>query len=225
MKKILINSIKFLFFLAFFASSNQLIAQKSFEFAAPLPIEGVKSNTVNPLFFGTYESKGGARLNYEFNENGVFVNTINIQALSKETLRESSTYFIRNEHVFGVTEDSIPYVYQDGNYYFGVRNSIQVIGESSENILHELGKSTYILNYKSTNGYTPTRIEFKQGELFIADFDYDNEGKIFSKIKEQLSVDLPGSQLSYILLKPTLKEWQKISLKGLFPASQTYKKL
>lgn len=225
MKKYRINSKKNFLILAFFALNTLLFAQKSFEFVKALPIEGVAIKSINPLYFGTYESSKGSHLNYEFNEKGITINTVNIQAISRETLRESATYFVRNEHLFGVTEDSIPYVFQDDNYYFGVRNSIQIIGDSAENILHEFGKGRYILNYRSANGYTPTLIEFKQGELFISDFDYDSEGKLFKKIKEQLIIELPENEGRDILLNPTEKEWLKISLKELFPSSQLYKKL
>ena len=148
-------------FLTFWCIQLSLFSQKSYEFSLPVPVETAPVYSVETTYFGTYISTKGPQLSYELNEKGLFIHTINIQAISKETLRENSKYSIRNEHIFGVVEDSIPYVFQDDNYYFGVRNAVQLAGVESSNKLVPNGPGSYVLNFKTDNGYTPALLELK----------------------------------------------------------------
>lgn len=206
-------------FFVFYIFSTPVFGQVSYEFGNSLPVEGQSINSVNPVYFGVYKSDKGPQIRYEFNEKGIFIQSINIQAISKETIREDSKYEVRNEHIFGVTEDSIPCVLQDDNYYFGVRNLIQLTGNESENKLIENGAGSYILNFKTDYGYTPALLEFKNNQLHFSYFDYDEEGKLFKKIKAQQIVE---TQHNVIVLEPTLREWQKISKKELFGSVQIF---
>lgn len=223
MKKYLINlSFSSLFFI-FWCSVSTVFSQISYEFGATLPIDAIAVNTTSANFFGIYEAES-PQLRYEINEKGIFIHTINIQAISKETLRENSKYEVRNEHIFGVTEDSIPYVFQDDQYYFGVRNIVQLAGADNSNKLLPNGDGSYILNFKTDYGYTPALIEFRNNQLNISYFDYDSEGKIFKKIKEKQTIEPKENNLTTIVLLPTLREWEKISEKELFGTVQVFPK-
>jgi hypothetical protein len=224
MKKYLLLPSIFGLFFVFFTTSFSSFSQNSYEFGLPLPIETIAVLTVSPSNYGIYESPNGPQLSYEFTDKGMFIHTINIQAISRETIRESSQYSVRNEHIFGVTEDSIPCVLQDDNYYFGVRNKVQVAGEGNANQLLPNGVGSYVLNFKTDSGYIPTLLEFKTNQLWISHFDYDEEGKLFKKIKEQQVITGNSNGLTNIILLPTLKEWQKISKKELFGEIQIFNK-
>lgn len=224
MKKYRFELAFFKLFFVFLISASSVFSQKSYEFGVTLPVESVSVTTTDPVYFGIYQSSKGPQLSYEVNEKGIFIHTINIQAISRETIREDSRYEVRNEHIFGVTEDSIPCVFQDDNYYFGVRNSVQLAGSESENKLIPNGTGTYILNFKSDNGYTPALVEFRNNQLNISHFDYDEEGKLFKKVKDQQTVESRESNLTTIILLPTLREWQKISKKELFGEANVFHK-
>lgn len=219
---ILIKNMKLI--ISFFVSFcfTALYAQKSYEFKEALPISGSLIVAVDARYFGTYEGET-TQLMYIVSDSGIVINTINIQAISKETVRETGQYFVRNEHIFGVTKDSIPCVLQDDNYYFGVRNSVQLIGKGSENILMNDSPGTYFLNFKTEHGYTPALLRFENQQLKISYFDYDEESKIFKKIKEKQVLSNQDNSLTTIVLEPTIKEWQKLAKKELFGVPTVFK--
>lgn len=221
MKKVPIHlSVVKLFFI-FFIFYSSSFSQISYEFGVLIPTEKTPLHTTEPTYFGLYETEN-PQLKYEINEKGIFIQTINIQSISKETIRETGKYEVRNEHIFGVSEDSIPCIFQDDNYYFGVRNTVQLIGNNSENKLIPMGTGSYILNFKTENGYTPTLMEFRNNQLNISHFDYDSESKFFKKIKDKQTIQL--NDLTTIVLRPTLREWEKISGKELFGEVQSFKR-
>lgn len=223
MKKYLFNSTGVKLFFIFWFTISSAFSQTSYEFGVLLPVEGTAVNTTEPAYFGLYDGES-AQLKYEVNEKGIFIHTINIQAISKETVRETGKYEVRNEHIFGVTEDSIPCVLQDDSYYFGVRNTVQLTGAGSENKLLPNGAGSYLLNFRTENGYTPALIEFRNNQLNISYFDYDSEGKLFKKIKEKQTVEPKENNLTTIVLLPTAREWQKVSKKELFGAANVFQK-
>lgn len=208
-----------------FCFTFQLDAQNSYEFSALLPVDGVEINSIDNLFYGEYKSDNG-QLSYEFNSDGIFIHTINIQVLTQETIRENSQYYVRNEHVFGVSDDSIPYVFQDDKYFFGIKSTIQLVGMNSVNKLLKLNSNSFIVNYKTDYGFTPSLFEFRNNQLNISHFDYDFEGDVFKKIKDKEMVDSKDSTtMKTILLKPTQKEWQKLMSKELFGESNVFQKV
>lgn len=216
-------SVAKLFFI-FCISSFHSFSQISYEFGVLIPVETIPVNATEPIYFGLYETEN-PQLKYEINETGIFIQTINIQSISKETIRETGKYEVRNEHIFGVSEDSIPCIFQNDNYYFGVRNTVQLIGNNSENKLIPTGKGSYILNFKTENGYTPTFVEFRNNQLNISHFDYDSEGKLFRKIKDKQMIQSQNNSLTTIVLRPTLREWEKIFGKELFGEIQSFEKI
>lgn len=222
MKKYLSKYTLIKLFFVFYFFSLSTFAQNSYEFGVTLPVEAPDIFTVDSKFYGLYESEKGPQITYEITDKGIFIKTINIQAISKETMRESSQYFVRNEHIFGVTEDSIPYVFEDEKYYFGVRNTVQLIGKDTENKLTDLNQWSYILNFKTEDGYIPSLLEFNGNHLLISSFDYDEEGKVFKKVQEQQKRERQDNNLTVIVLIPTVKEWQKLSKKEIFGTQRVF---
>lgn len=149
---------------------------------------------------------------FEFTEAGIFTLTTVVHSISRETLRESSQYSIRNGYIFGVREnDSIPCVEENDRYYFGIRQRDTIIGSNSKNILRKIDASNYLINFNENGTFTPCLITFEGKTLIIRYFDYDNKSKPFEKFKAKTTKDSDGIQ--YITLNPSLKEWEKIGLK------------
>ena len=187
-----------------------LFAQISYDFASPIPPNGKSVITFNPSSFGVYTNKNSP-LSYEINEEGIFIVSVNINSISRQTIRESSNYTVRNNHIFGVlgNEDSIPCILDGENYYFGVKNRVQIIGGSAKNRLVEIEAGQYVLNYEENGKYVPAFISIVGNNLTINQFDYESDTKTFKKIKSFTSY---SEGLEYITLNPTMEEWQKLKL-------------
>jgi hypothetical protein len=82
----------------------------SYEFKSAVPPEGELVLTVDPTFYGTYRNEQtGTEI--VINDKGITMVTIIVSFITKEQVRESSKYDVRNGYLFGVKEnDSIPCV-------------------------------------------------------------------------------------------------------------------
>lgn len=184
-------------------------SQVSYDFTNPLPPEGKILKTVSKSQFGIYSSNN-VDIDYEFNKEGIYALSIIYNSISRETIRESSKYHVKDGYLFGVTlDDSIPCELQGEYYHFGVKFKEQIIGEQSKNILIKIKESTYALNFEENGHYTPSLIQFKGKELSIQHFTYEDSTSVFNEIA--LKTEVPSSQMTYITLEPTLTEWNAIS--------------
>lgn len=193
-------------------------AQVSYDFGVTLPPNGEQAQVVSNVYFGTY-SNPDSPLKYEFSEEGIFILSININSISRKTIRESSQYEVRNNHIFGVSEDSIPCVLEGENYYFGIRHREQIAGQGSVNKLIRIAPNEYILNYEENGTYIPTLISFSAAGLSVRQFDYESETKAFRKIKERTS---SVKAIEFITLYPTTEEWAKLKLEDIFGPPVVY---
>lgn len=199
------------------------LTQQSFEFSKPVPTESDTIQHIHRAFYGVYQSEQGAQIKYDFSDSGVYILTIAIQSISVKTLKESPKYKVRNGYLFGVDEDSIPCIQKDDNYFFGIRNTKQIIGDDTENILTYIDDSTYMLNFKTSQGYVPSLFEFQNNQLFISQFDYDSDGKILKSIKNRTELKHENN-LTTTLLTPNNRKWQKVFRKGVFNFKATFNK-
>ena len=200
------NFLPSLFFLLF---SYLSIGQVSYDFAQALPPEAMNVQHVDKPYRAIYTNENNQ---FEFTEAGIFTLTTVVHSISRETLRESSQYAVRNGYIFGVREnDSIPCVEENDRYYFGVRQRDTLIGINSKNILRKIDAMNYILNFSENGTYTPCLITFDGKTLKLRYFNYDDKSKPFEKFKSKTLNESDGIQ--YITLNPTLKEWEKIGIK------------
>lgn len=181
-------------------------AQISYDFGTAVPPQGKEVPAVATHLYGVY-SNGDSPLKYEFNQEGIFIISININSISRKTIRESSKYEVRNNWIFGITEDSLPCVLEGENYYFGVRNRQQIAGPGSTNKLVQLTGMTYVLNYVENGKYTPAYLSFAGNGVSIRQFDYSSDTKAFKKIKQRTS---EVKAIEFVTLYPTLEEWSKL---------------
>ncbi len=215
MKKIAFIFILFLTF-SFFS-------QKSYTFLKPMPAGATAVKTVSENWFGTYDHEDFP-IDFEFSSDGVIAVSTIFNTLSRETVRESSQYVVRNGYIFGVVpNDSLPCQLDGDTYVFGIRTRQELVGSGSSNRLMKVNESTYILNFFDQNSYTPCLISFSGKNMQIRYFDYAMDTKIFNKIKIQQTTVSDAFQ--NILLDPTPEEWAKIPQDNYLGKALVYKKL
>ena len=202
---------KYLFLFCFF-SVFSVSAQISYDFAQAIPPSGTKVFSVSQNYFGTY-AHSTSPVKYEVSKEGIFIISTNITSISRETIRESSKYMVRNNHIFGVhAEDSIPCVLEGDNYYFGVKSRDQVAGGNSKNILMQQSVNEYVINFYENGHYVPMFLTFTAQGMSRVQFDYDSDTKAFRKIDDRTSVQ---KDIEFVTLNPTAEEWEKIKWKEL----------
>lgn len=191
----------------------QLMSQISYDFAIPLPPSGQETQHVAPPYFGVYSSDQ-ADMDYEFNQQGIFAVSLIFSSISRETIRESSTYRVSNGWLHGVkANDSIPCELQGEFYHFAIKQKEQLVGaEESEHVLMKISDRTYILNFEENGVYTPSILEFKGTELHIRHFNYSDD-TTFPMIAEQL--EHASNEIRSITLRPTKEEWEKLPVESI----------
>jgi hypothetical protein len=188
-------------FFCFFSLVGQI---NSFEFKSVLPPGGTLVNQVDQNYFGRYAAEDDW-LRYRIDATGIYIETITHLSISRETIRETSTYDVRNGYIFGVIEgDSLRCILQDGKYYFGIINETQIAGSGSHNRLTRQRSGEYILNFFEDQTYTPSRLKFTGQQLEIAHFDYEDGTSVFDEIRQREITD------NKIILDPTLQDWQAV---------------
>ena len=103
-------------------SACYVFTQDSFDFSEPLPVGEKTIIAVSNSFLGKYEASNGESF-YEFTPEGVWIISTIYSSISRETIRESTKYTVRNGYIFGVViGDSLPCELEGESYYFGMRN-------------------------------------------------------------------------------------------------------
>ena len=209
-------------FIASLLVSFLSFGQQSYYFSAPVPSEQDITDSVDKNLFGEYSSEIATRV-YEVSTEGIYIITTSISSISRELVRESSQYDVRNNMLYGLLDkDSVPCVLKGELYYFGVRNRDVLIGATSQNKLTRLGANEYIINYHEDGLYVPSKISFLGNTLTIEELSYENDTKIFNRISSKETV--PNDYFELIVLSPTVDEFAKLMKKGVFSGSQTFKR-
>jgi hypothetical protein len=213
-------SMRHALFLLSFSTIFQSFGQISYDFSDPLPIDEKSVTSVSSSNFGTYISENN-ETKYIFDSKGIWIETTIFSSISKETIRESSRYVVRNGFIFGVvTNDSLPCVLDNERYHFGLKNKEQVAGGNSLNSIKKLNSSSYILNYFENGGYIPSLFSFTGKNLTIQHFDYETGTNQFSTIIIQSSKKIDG--MNYITLSPSKDEWKELDKVKLFGSKNIY---
>lgn len=206
-----------LLFISFFG-----VSQVSYDFSEALPPKGNTVSTVSNSLFGQYQSDNKETF-YEFKEDGVWIISTLISSISRETIRESSKYTVKNGYIFGVVEnDSLPCELEGERYYFGMRNKEQIIGGNSKNILKKIDQSTYVINFYENGGYTPSLFTFTSKSLSVQHFDYETGTTLFESIEKKSNKMV--EKMNYITLTPTENEFSKIGFSSILGGKTIYLK-
>ncbi len=186
------------------------IGQKSYYFSEPLPSDQTAQSVVNEKWHGKYAVNNGKNI-LEVNPDGIFMVSTTISSISREEIRESTKYDVRNNYIFGVVlNDSLPCVLEDDRYFFGVRNRDVIIGPGSKNELRPSGRvaNEFILNTYENGYYLPSIIRFETKNISTVQLDYDYETTVFDFIVEKKSVQ--GQNIELVVLKPTIREFNTL---------------
>jgi len=194
-------------FLTFFS-----IGQKSYYFSDPLPSSEDKVTNVDSKYFGLYKSDEAAR-SYQISEEGIFIISTSISSVSREMIRESSTYRVHNNYIFGVEGE---------RYYFGIQNKDVLVSTSSKSQLAKISAGRYILNHAEDGLFTPSLLYFEGNKLILEEFNYDFETTVFDNIQNQKVT--PSEHFDIVILSPTKDEFNALMGNSIFSESFTFKK-
>lgn len=201
-------------FFRFFAFS-----QFSYSFMSPLPPESERHQAVDQQYFGIYEADSSGIV-YEFNAAGVFTRSLSVIPISRSLVRETSTYRVSGDYIYGLKEnDSLPFVLEGENYFVGIPRRDTIVGINSKNELRKVANGAYILNFYENETYIPCLLKFNSGKLSLHFFDYMDE-QAFKTIRSQQSKK--EEDLTYVYLLPTLKEWKKMDSSFIFGKPSVY---
>lgn len=195
------------------------IGQKSYYFSEPVPSIENRVENISSNYFGTYQSSNGRT--YEISNDGIFIISTSVSSISRETIRESSTYTVRNGFIHGVIlNDSIPCVLEGERYYFGIKNKDVLVGPSSDNVLTKSSATLYYINTFENGQYIPTKIEFVKKSLIVSHFDYETDSNPFDFVTSQKKIETPHHEL--IVLSPTMEEFSQMKASIIFPETKEY---
>jgi len=204
-------------------SQLSALSQVSYDFAIPLPPSGQEVQGIAQPYYGIYSSDQ-TDMDYEFNAKGIFAVSLIFSSISRETIRESSTYRVSNGWLHGVkANDSIPCELQGEYYHFAIKQKEQLIGsDETEHVLMKISDRTYILNFEENGSYTPSIFEFKGTELHIRHFTYEDQ-TTFPMIAEQL--EHANKDIKSITLRPTKEEWEKLPIESITGQRMIFNKM
>lgn len=206
--------IRLIFFVYSSLLTSALFAQYSYEFKQPVPPEGEVVQTVDPVFFGEYINQTTGT-KFVLNTDGISIVTIINSFITKEQVRESSKYEVRNGFLFGVVEnDSVPCILEDDKYFFGIKQKITLNDGKNKAIIKKINSQTYVLNFIETKGYSPSKIQFRNNQLIINHFTYPTDTNIFDEIKRKEQIK--GENYTFVLLNPDQQEWNHLDKAIIF---------
>ncbi|MGB1517763.1 MAG: hypothetical protein ACPG8K_01555 [Crocinitomicaceae bacterium] len=198
-------------------------AQQSIIFKNPLPTREGKVLTVDRSNYGTFKTSD-EMINYIFDDKGVSVYSTTISSISKEMIREMAKYDVRNGYLFGIIEDdSIPCVFEDDRYYFGLRTEQTIVGEDTRSQLTKISRNEYLLNSWVDGNFVPTHIRFNANGCEFSYFDYGEDDLFFNEIRKKQI--LHGEYFQVLILDPDQKETTKLLKEKIFSETQKLTKI
>lgn len=208
--------------LVFLVFTRIFFAQDSYEFKEAMPPNAESILIFNYTCFGIYESEEtGTQIIVD--ANGISMLTVIHSYITRDQVRESSKYQIRNGYLFGVIEgDSVPYIEDEKRFYFGIRTKTILGDEKNKVIFKKINESSYIMNFPESKGYSPSLISFEKNSLSIRHFDYPSDGLIFKYIKNSENYTFGG--MNHVSLDPSEKEFEKLNQKVIFGKEIVYLK-
>lgn len=199
-----------------------IFAQQSYEFKAALPPNADVLKTVAESHFGSYVNAETGTV-FEFSEEGVAMIAIINSYITKEQVRETSRFQVRNNYLFGVVEgDSLPCIFEDDKYFFGMKQKTMLNDAAHKGVLKKMSAATYVINFYEGSGFTPSLITFAGNSIRLSHFDYVSETDIFDAIVSKEMIKASGYTTQ--LLQPTQKEWETISKLQMFGKETVFTK-
>jgi hypothetical protein len=218
---LLMRKLILLFFLVAINLSYQ--AQVSYVFKLPMPPNNERVSSVSSSYYGQYKNEETGTI-FLFDSQGVSIISIIYSYITKEQVRESSKYQVRNGYIFGVVKgDSLPCLLEDEKYYFGIQQKTTFNEDLNNASLKKLSDKSYVVNFKDGNSYTPSLITFSGKTMTLKHFDYDSATDAFNNIKDKEV--FKSGEMSTEYLSPTQKEWDKLNEKLMFDKGRSFQRI
>jgi hypothetical protein len=182
-------------------------AQKTVQFADPLPPNYNLVKTVDAAHFGSYKPEGELGT-YVFDKDGISLVTTLVSYVTREQVRESSKLQVRNGCIFGIKgTDSIPCYLEGEKYYYGIENRKPVVGGGELSQLTRIDARTYIVNFLIDGYFEPSLFRFDGGKLAV--IHSDNEWKPeYRTLLEVRTLERNGNEIR--VLAPAADQWPKL---------------
>ena len=213
---------KNLLLISFVSFCSVLFGQTSYDFAGTLPPGLPEVEIPMEKFFGVYQSFFTERV-IEINEKGIFARNGIVSKLSRETIRESSLYSIKDNYLFGFHQtDSIPVYSDSSHFYFVVPTREPIVSTETENKLVRISNTSYVINFRENGTFTPCLISFIGSDLHIQYFDYALETTVFDKVPVAVKKEAKG--MLTVTLKPSLEDFSQLKMSEIFGKEIIYRK-
>lgn len=214
---------KFVLFFILVSAIKPYQGQVSYVFKLPMPPNNECVSSVSSSYYGQYKNEETGTI-FLFDSQGVSIISIIYSYITKEQVRESSKYQVRNGYIFGVVSgDSLPCIFEDGKYYFGIQQKTTYNEDLNNASLKKLADKSYVINFKEGNSYAPSLITFSGKTMNLKHFDYDSSTDAFNNIKDKEVIK--SGEITTEYLSPTQNEWDKLNEKLIFDKGRTFLKI
>lgn len=198
-------------------------AQVSYVFKLPMPPDNERISSVSASYYGSYKNAETGTV-FLFDSQGVSIISIIYSYITKEQVRESSKYQVRNGYIFGVVKgDSLPCLLEDEKYYFGIQQKTTYNEDLNNAVLKKISDKSYIINFKDGNSFTPGLITFSGKTMTLKHFDYDSATDVFNNIKDKEVIK--SDEINTHFLNPSQKEWDKLNENSIFDKGRSFKRM
>lgn len=214
MKTILILSYTFITIFAF--------AQSSYSFKQPLPPNAKIAENLSEELYGRYISY---QKDYSIivSERGLFIERKMKAEISQDELEELTYLEIKDGLLFGAQGDiGIPYSRTGDIISYTVTSKRPLFEFRSSDVLSQLSKNLFIINFNENGSYSPTLLSIYNGQLGLQHFDYSENTTIFKEVNTK-EVTHTGN-LYEIVMNPDIEEFRTIDLTEMFGKQLTFVK-
>lgn len=196
----------------------------NYDFVQPVPPEYGNILSIPPKLFGNYRDTSGNQ-EITVKARGIYISSNIYGSISREEIRESSKYEVRNDHIFGINEyDSLPCTLEGENYYFGLRKTTELFSFNGANTLRKQNidrlDNNYILCFSENGYWLPMLLNFTDNKLIIYNPSFDDVENAFDVIADKFREEKEG--VTRIHLHPGGEEWEKIDLSLYFSHPTVY---
>jgi hypothetical protein len=207
--------------LTFLAISFFSRAQESYEFEKILPPNAKEVNMIDIRYVGQYKNEQTGTI-FQFDMEGITMITTIYSFITREQIRESSKFSVRNGYLHGmVKNDSLPCYLENDKYYFGIKQQEVLIGKGSPHKLTKIDDRHYIINFKESYGYVPTLLTLKSNKITLQHFTYPSGTVLFDVIKNKKLID-GAAGTATIVISPSETEWKSLNRDLIFDAELEY---
>lgn len=194
-------------FVATFLFLQQAIAQKMFQFSDPQPSGTSSTSVCDESCFGRYKD-ANTNVTYIVDEKGISIETLVINFVTREQIRESSKLRLRGNYLHGIkANDSVPCVEDGERVYYGIPQQMVIIGSGSLNSLSRISAKKYVINFHEGQYFEPSLLTFDAKGLNIVHAEMVFT-PIFSQYLQVATISRYGENVA--ILAPTATQWNTL---------------